>query len=138
MNERRPLEYYLAQPYPYDVTPDEGAWVITFPDLPGCMTQIDDPAEIPAMAQEIRDLWLESAYDSDVPIPLPHDTSTYSGKFVVRLAKDLHRDLARAAETQGVSLNAYVAYLLAERHLTQQLDVRLERFEAFVGTRRTG
>jgi len=37
----------------------------------------------------------------------------YSGKFVVRMPKSLHRALAEAAEQDGVSLNQLVTYLLS-------------------------
>lgn len=37
----------------------------------------------------------------------------YSGKFVARLPKSLHRELAQAAEREGVSLNALVNVALA-------------------------
>jgi len=32
----------------------------------------------------------------------------YSGRFMLRVSPDLHRRLARAAKTRGLSLNAYV------------------------------
>lgn len=37
----------------------------------------------------------------------------YSGKLLLRIPKDLHRDLAEAAKRNGVSINQYVAYKLA-------------------------
>lgn len=35
------------------------------------------------------------------------------GKFVIRTPKKLHRDLARMAKTEGVSVNHLVTYLLS-------------------------
>lgn len=126
MGERKPLEYYLGLDYPYTVVPDDGSFFIEFPDLPGCMTQVEDASEIPAMADEIRMLWLESAYeDTELPIPEPVG-SDYSGKFVVRVPKSLHRNLAQSAKRDGMSLNAYVNYLLSERNIAAQLTARLE------------
>lgn len=113
--QRQSLSYYLALEYPYTVVPDEGAYFIRFPDLPGCMTQAHDPADIAAMAEEIRTLWIEGEYEDGATIPEPSSGTQYSGKFVVRLPKSLHRDLVEAAEREGTSLNAYVTYLLAER-----------------------
>jgi antitoxin HicB len=117
MSERPPIDYYLGLEYPYVVVPDEGSYFVRFPDLPGCMTQVEDPAEIGAMANEIRVLWLETTYDEGLDIPEPAPAA-YSGKFVLRLPKSLHRDLAESAEREGVSLNAYVTFLLAERNAT--------------------
>jgi len=38
---------------------------------------------------------------------------SFSGRFVIRLTPDLHAHLAEQAKQQGVSLNLYVATLLA-------------------------
>ena len=78
-------------------------------------TQSDGP-----LAQEIRELWLEAAYESGAPIPEPATAHAYSGKFVAPIPRSLHRALALGAEREGVSLNAYVTYLLAERHALTQ------------------
>lgn len=127
MSERQhPLEYYLSLEYPYTVVPDDGSFFIEFPDLPGCMTQVEDASEIGAMADEIRTLWLETTYyDTNLSIPEPVATE-YSGKFVARVPKSLHRDLAESAKREGMSLNAYVCYLLAERNVSSQLSRRLD------------
>lgn len=129
-SQPHPLTYYLELEYPYIVIPDDGSYFVTFPDLPGCMTQVEDPAEIATMAEEIRNLWIEGEYEDGHDIPKPVRTSDYSGKFVVRLPKSLHRDLAEAAERNGISLNAYVSYLLAERNIAAQVESSLERAAA--------
>lgn len=131
----RPLDFYLAQPYPYTVVPDleDGGYVIVFPDLPGCMTQVEDAAEIAPMADEIRTLWLETAHELGHDIPLPRDTGEYSGKFVVRVPKALHRTLAETAEQEGVSLNAWVTTLLAEGAAARTVDARLAEMERHLG-----
>ena len=38
----------------------------------------------------------------------------YSGKLMLRIPKELHRDLAIAAKMNGVSLNQYAVYKLAK------------------------
>lgn len=38
----------------------------------------------------------------------------YSGRLVLRIPRSLHRDLKRAAEMEGVSLNQYMLYKLAK------------------------
>lgn len=38
----------------------------------------------------------------------------YSGNLMLRIPKELHRDLAIAAKRNGVSLNQYAAYKLAK------------------------
>jgi len=128
---REPLAYYLDQEYPYLVIPDhvDGGYVIRYPDLPGCITQVDDPAEIASMAEEIKELWLASEHEHGEEIPPPAGGSDYSGKFVVRLPRSLHRSLAEAAEREGVSLNAYVTAVLARSDAQRRIERRREAIE---------
>lgn len=115
-DDRKPLSYYLALEYPYTVVPDNGSFFIEFPDLPGCMTQVENAGDIPEAAEEIRHLWLEGAVeDTSLPIPEPVPIE-YSGKFVVRMPKSLHRELAERAKREGVSLNTWILTLLAQRN----------------------
>jgi antitoxin HicB len=121
----RSLAEYLAFEYPFQVDADpEGGYVVIFPDLPGCITEIDTLDELPVMAEDARREWLMAAYEQgDIMIPLPSYPEEYSGKFNVRLSQSLHRQLAEAANTEGVSLNSYVAGLLARG----DAQVRIER-----------
>lgn len=131
------LAYYLALEYPYTVAPDDGSFFVSYPDLPGCMTQVEDAAEIPAMAQEIIELWLETALEEGIDIPEPV-TAEFSGRFVVRLPKSLHQTLAHRAGQEGTSLNSYVVHLLGERSsaaamqrsVLEQLSAMKEQMES--------
>ena len=127
MEERKPLEYYLQLGYPFQAIADEdsGGWVIVFPDLPGCMTQIDTLDERPYMANEARELWLETTYEIGQDIPLPSYPEAFSGKFNLRLPKSLHRQLSESAEREGVSLNQYVITVLARGDAQRQLECQL-------------
>ncbi len=61
---RKSLEEYLALEYSFHVIADPGGgYVIVFPDLPGCMTQVESLHEVGPMAEEIRTLWIETAYE---------------------------------------------------------------------------
>jgi predicted RNase H-like HicB family nuclease len=112
--------------YPYRVEPDEeGGYVIVYPDLPGCMTQVEDAAEIGPMAEEIRELWLETAKAHSMTIPPASPTPSYSGKLVVKVPRTLHRDLAESAAREKVSLDEYVAMLLARRDSMARVEQRL-------------
>jgi antitoxin HicB len=130
VSTRPPIEHYLSLEYPYTVAPDDGAFFIRFPDLPGCMTQVENAAEIGAMAEEIRRLWLKTAFDQGLSIPEPAMQSEFSGRFVVRVPKQLHKDLVTAARQQVMSLNAYVIYLLAERNATARVASQLDDLRA--------
>ena len=126
------LEEHLAKGYPYTVVPDteDGGFVIDFPDLPGCMTQVEDASEIAAMADEVRRLWITSEYEQGASIPEPSLPATHSGKFMVRLPRSLHRDLARSAEREGTSLNAYVTALLARGDAQARIERKLDAIAA--------
>ena len=58
------------------------------------------------------------AEQDDIPVPAkkganPRSADSYSGRFLVRMPKWLHADLASAAERQQVSLNRLVTEILA-------------------------
>jgi predicted RNase H-like HicB family nuclease len=123
IENREPLSTYLSRNYPFKVEVDpEGGFVIWFPDLPGCVTQADTPAEIGPMADEAKALWIESEYEAGEAIPEPAQRLAYSGKFNLRLPRSLHAALANAAEEDGVSLNQYVVHLLSTAQARRQPD----------------
>lgn len=47
------------------------------------------------------------------PAAEPQETQDYSGEFTMRVPRSLHRDLVRAAERDGVSLNQFALAALA-------------------------
>jgi antitoxin HicB len=66
------LEYYLNLKYPITLYPDiEVGYVAEIKDLPGCLTQGETLEETIHNINEARDLWLETAYESNDFIPLP-------------------------------------------------------------------
>ncbi len=132
------LEEVLGRQYGFHVIADEdGGYVILYPDLPGCMTQVESVAEIPRAANEARELWLEAEYEMGADIPTPTYPETYSGKFNVRLPRSLHRRLAESAEAEGVSLNQYVTSLLERNDALGRVERRLDKLEPAKGHRRT-
>ncbi len=108
------LEYYKSLPYTIELTSDpDGGWFIAIRELPGCMSQGDTPEEALAMIQDALEGWLAVALEDGMPIPEPRALDEYSGKFVVRVPRSLHRDLVQVAESEGVSLNQYINVALA-------------------------
>lgn len=128
---RAPLETYLSLHYSFDVIAGEhGGYVILFPDLPGCMTQVRTLDEVGPMAEEIRLLWIETAYEMGQDIPPPSVPEEYSGRLHVRLPKSLHGALARAAERDGLSLNTHICALLARNDALGSVERRFDALEA--------
>jgi antitoxin HicB len=111
----KPLDYYLSLNYPVMVYPDaESGFVAEIKELPGCITQAETIEELMENINEARELWIETVYESGKRyIPLPATEQDYSGKFVLRVPKSLHRRLVEQAEREGVSLNQYAVSLLS-------------------------
>jgi len=108
------IEYYLNLPYTIELQQhSEEGWFVKVRELPGCMSQGDTVEEALNMIKEAKELWLEVALEDGDPIPEPRPAESYSGKFVVRLPKSLHRDLVEAASREGISLNQYVNVALS-------------------------
>jgi len=106
------VDHYLALPYHieviYDASGEAAGWFARVVELPGCMTQADDQAEVLVQIRDAMRAWIEAALEASEPIPEPAQDEAYSGKFVVRVPRSLHRQLAEAAEREGVSLNTFV------------------------------
>ena len=91
------LAYYMALPYTFTLMPDpeEPGCAIKVNELPGCISQGDTPDDAMRRVREAMELWLETALEDGVAIPEPADASEgYSGKFLVRVPRSLHRALA--------------------------------------------
>lgn len=103
------IEYYLRLPYTYEMIWDpDHAWFIRVKELPGCMSQGDTTEEAIEMIHDAMRDWISVALEDGIPIPEPRSDEEYSGKFVVRVPRSLHRQLAEAAEREGVSLNQFI------------------------------
>lgn len=113
----RTVDEYLNLPYTIEViqdtNEDDPGWVARVVELPGCLTQADSFKELGEMIDDAMRAWLTVALEARLEIPVPRTIEAYSGKFVVRVPRSLHRQLAEAAERDGVSLNAYVNVALA-------------------------
>jgi antitoxin HicB len=102
--------------YRLEVYQDEdGSWAAEVPDLPGAVAAAADPADLLIAAADAIDAWLEAATADGRSIPEPSvRDEQYSGRFVMRLPRTVHRRLAFAARLDGVSLNMLCTALLAE------------------------
>lgn len=108
------IDYYLGLPYTIEMIPGlEGGWVVSVRELPGCLSQGDDPQDAITMIRDAMRCWLEVALEDGLPIPEPRELEQYSGKFVVRVPRWLHRELVRTTDQEGVSLNQFVSTALA-------------------------
>ncbi|WP_315918659.1 type II toxin-antitoxin system HicB family antitoxin [Mesorhizobium sp. SP-1A] len=97
---------------------DEG-FIAIAPDLPGCSAFGETMAEAATEIEGAISAWIEAARAAGNPIPPPIERNPLqeaSGKTLLRMPKELHRDLQRKAQRESVSLNSYICFLLTQRH----------------------
>ena len=110
------LNEYLKLPYRMELVKDqeEGGYVVSFPDLPGCITCGETIEMAVANAEDARKVWLTAAIEDGLRIPEPDELDDYSGQFKLRIPKSLHRSLAEHSKREGISMNQYCLYLLSK------------------------
>lgn len=97
-----------------------GGYLITFPDLPGCMSDGETETEAVENGRDAFIAVVSALADMGRDIPAPSfspDDATVpgaSGKFVARVPKSIHAKLTTRAKVEGVSLNTLVLTLIAE------------------------
>lgn len=95
--------------------PEDDTWVAEVPDLPGCAAATEDPRDLMATVDDAIRSWIEGAESSGRAVPPPTRVDEdYSGRFLLRLTKTMHRQLADRARREGVSLNTLCGTALAE------------------------
>ncbi len=116
---------HVESPYPFEafahvVEPltedDGGGYLITFPDLPGCMSDGETEAEALVNARDAFSAWMSARAHIGKPIPKPtrHGEIAEPVRLMQRLPRSLHASLAARAKAEGTSLNTLVIMLLAE------------------------
>jgi predicted RNase H-like HicB family nuclease len=113
---------YLFEEYTHIVSPisaeDGAGFLVTFPDLPGCMSDGETEQEAIANARDAFSSWMSARIDAGENAPTPEYRTVpmpdMSGKFVARVPKTIHAKLAIRAKEEGVSLNTLVLALIAE------------------------
>lgn len=107
----------MAEPFPYRIiirwSDEDSSYIAEVPELPGCMADGSTSEAAIKEARKVARLWMEVAKREKREIPRPIDQRRYSGKFLVRVPPDLHRELDFEAKTQKVSLNRLIALKLA-------------------------
>ena len=111
------LKYYMKLKYPTQITEisaeDGGGYLIEIPLLKGCVSDGETITEALKNIEEAKEEWFAYMLENNLSIPEPSDISKYSGKFVVRIPKSLHKTISEQSRMEGLSLNQYVANSLA-------------------------
>lgn len=129
MNDEVRMIPRVVPPWPFEayahtISPlpaaEGGGFLITFPDLPGCMSDGATEAEAVENGRDAFVAVVSALHDMGREIPAPSfrpDDATApnaSGKFVARVPKSIHAKLTSRAKAEGVSLNTLVLTLIAE------------------------
>ncbi|MFH1983940.1 MAG: toxin-antitoxin system HicB family antitoxin [Pseudomonadota bacterium] len=115
----RDLEFYMNLPYTIELVPipesEGGGFTAQLPEV-GRLSIVADgetPEEALSSLDHIKRERFSHYIEKGLSIPLPAETlDEFSGRFVLRVPKELHRKLVDGAKKNGASLNQYVNYLL--------------------------
>lgn len=121
MNAKKTLNDYMSMNYRMEIVEDrdEGGYVISFPELPGCITCGETIESAVENAKDAKKAWLEAAMENGNDIYIPNSLEEYSGQFKLRIPRSLHRSLAEHSKKEGISMNQYCVYLLSRNDALQ-------------------
>jgi antitoxin HicB len=130
---KKMVDYYTSLKYPIKLKEmGEGGYFVEVLDLPGCMCDADTLEEIPIKLEKAKRAWIEGTLERGGEIPSPKSDELYSGRFVVRMAKSLHRTLSESARKEGVSLNSYVCTLLSQNYERARIQVLVDEIKGMI------
>ena len=104
--------------YPFELRPltkaEGGGWLITWPDLAGCMSDGETPEEAIENGKDAFAAW-SSVRTRDLKKAMPKPAAAAKpARFVLRAPRSLHARLVERAKEEGVSLNTLVTSFIAE------------------------
>ena len=86
----------------------------------------EDEAKVYKELCQAVEEWIEIYQEDKEPLPESTAGKEYSGKFVVRVGRDLHKALAIDALRHGESLNSYCVNKLREDRLAYERNKRVQ------------
>ena len=109
------LNEYMDMSYRMEIVEDkvEGGYVVSYPNLPGCITCGETVESAVANALDAKRAWIGAAIEDGIEIYDPDSLEDYSGQFKLRIPRSLHRLLAEHSKREGISMNQYCVYLLS-------------------------
>jgi len=86
-------------------------WVANSASLKGCVGQGETAEEAISELEANEQDWIATAKEVGIPIPAApiEQPQEYSGKLTVRIAPTVHRDAARIAKSEKISLTQYIS-----------------------------
>ncbi len=123
----------------------DGIYAAEVLEFPGCFAEGKDPTEAMNNLDAAAQSWIEAALEQNQEIPEPLASYGYSGKLNLRLPKSIHRQAARFAQRDDVSLNQFLAGAVAARvgaeefydRLIRKLEDRMEQAATVINVQPT-
>lgn len=104
--------------YPFEIRPltaaEGGGFLISYPDFSECISDGETVEEAIANGRDALAATLAALAAEGFAVPAPNSGGVASGKFVARVPKTIHAQLASRAKSEGVSLNTLVLAFIAE------------------------
>ena len=104
--------------YPFEVRPlsaeEGGGFLISFPDFAECISDGETVDEAMENGRDALKATIAALKAKKLTVPSPNSGGVASGKFVARVPKTVHAQLATRARAEGVSLNALVLTFIAQ------------------------
>jgi antitoxin HicB len=104
--------------YPFEIRPltaaEGGGFLISYPDFLECISDGETVDEAVTNGKDALAATIAALEAKGMPVPAPNGGGVASGKFVARVPKTIHAQLATRAKSEGVSLNTLVLAFIAE------------------------
>jgi predicted RNase H-like HicB family nuclease len=105
---------------------EDDGYIVTCPDFPGLSAFGETPGKALKEASLAMELFIEDYEKRGEQLPEPTKITSYSGQIRLRMPKNLHAAVSKAAAKAGVSLNTYLVGLLSERNALNELAAGLD------------
>jgi antitoxin HicB len=104
--------------YPFEVRPltseEGGGYLISFPDFAECISDGETVEEAMENGRDALKATVAALKAKKLSVPAPNSGGVASGKFVARVPKTVHAQLATRARAEGVSLNSLVLTFITQ------------------------
>ncbi len=127
---------YLKEPYSRVLVPEiDGTYSADILEFPGCFAEGRTPDEAYANLEKVAESWIEAALEQGQEIPAPVEAHDFSGRIALRIPKSIHKQAAKFAEMDNISLNQFFLTAVASRVGAEDFVERLaQRLEAKCAT----
>jgi predicted RNase H-like HicB family nuclease len=110
----KPREY-LREPYTRILVRTDEGYSAEILEFPGCFAQGHTADEAMTNLEGSTIAWITACQKQGIDIPEPFMNQGFGGKIALRLPRSLHRQVARLAKRDNVSLNQFLVSAIAAK-----------------------